>query len=127
MNTLQQIQTKLSTLLNRPKSQPNYHQAVKRAYARFSQQHPDWAASFFDDYFLTHTAAPILRCVGQGHTKETACALALAWSRQFSWHNESKQQAFIAELTPVAGTFLRYLEIELGLRTTAWRLAVQAV
>lgn len=127
MNTLQQIKIKISTVVNHPKTRPNYQQAVNRAYVRFSQQYPDWAASYFDEYFLTHTAAPILRRVGQGNSKNMAYILALTWSRQFSWRTQTKQQVLISELTPIARTFLRYLEIELGLRTTAWRLAIQAV
>ncbi|MCB0211765.1 MAG: hypothetical protein KDJ52_20670 [Anaerolineae bacterium] len=127
MNVVQHIQTKFLQAFNQPEPQTVDRRAVERAFVAFSQKHPDWAASFFDMHFLTHAGAPVLPYVGQGNSKNTAHALAIAWTRQFAWNNEQKRQTFVDELTPVAGTFLRLLEIELGLRTTAHRLAIQTV
>ena len=125
MNVVQEIQTKFLQAFSQPETRTVNRRAVERAFVAFSQKHPNWAVSFFDTHFLTHAGAPILTYGSQGNSKNTAHALAIAWTRQFSWNNEQTRQAFVDELTPVAGTFLRLLEIELGLRTTAHRLAVQ--
>ncbi len=76
-------------------------QAIPRAYAKFAQGYPEWAATHFDPYFLTHRQALLLTRAGQGLTTSTAFALAHAWSRQTTWYNEAKRPQWGPTLKPV--------------------------
>lgn len=93
-----------------------FRQAVSRAYATFARQYPEWAASYFDEYFLTHDATLLLARTGQGVASPTPHALAICWSRQITWFREETRQQLIAELTPVASDFLGWLAAELPVR-----------
>ena len=95
-----------------------FRQAVTRACTAFAQQYPEWAASHFDEYFLTHNAAPLLARMGQGVAAPKPFTLAIVWGRQMAWFKEETRQKLITELTPIAAEFLRLLETELHLQKT---------
>lgn len=127
MITIQNIRQAVQNSLARRKQQQTFHQAVIRAYATLAQKYPQWAASYFDQHFLTHTAAPLLAQVGQGAASVQGRALADVWSKQMSWYSEGTRQKLIAELTPVATIFLVLLEAELRIHESIGEWNPQAV
>ena len=91
-----------------------YHQhilrrAIFRAYAIFSRDYPEWTDYLFDEYFLTHRAAPYL----QRYPLLQPAELVQAWAEQLFWRQESLKQKHMAALMPAAASFLRLLESEL--------------
>jgi hypothetical protein len=94
------------------------NQALTHTYASFAEQYPEWVAALFDEYFLTHQAMPLLaRSVEDGERLDPA-ELAKAWSEQLTWFNEEHRQSIIADLIPVAASFLRTFEVELFAAST---------
>jgi hypothetical protein len=93
--------------------------AIARAYRQFARRHPRWAESLFDEYFLTHAAAPLLSYP----RRPTPAELARAWAAQFalppvSWPNGSPDEAVL-----VAADFLCYLDDELDRIAIGWPVA----
>jgi hypothetical protein len=119
------IKQSVQNWLERKYQHRAFRQAVTRACATIAQQHPEWAAAYFDEHFLTHDAAPLLVRIGQGVASPKPLALAIVWSRQMTWFNEETRQELIAELTPIAAEFLRLLEVELHVRETVGELIPQ--
>ena len=101
-------------------------QALTDAYAAFSEQHPDWAASLFDEHFLTHRAGPILERYQAGCASAAPRELAEAWAEQM-WLEADRRQRYVNELTPVAADFLQLLDAELPVRAEARQIAVSGV
>ncbi|MGB0384408.1 MAG: AAA-like domain-containing protein [Ardenticatenaceae bacterium] len=90
--------------------------ALGRVCRRFGEddEHKRWAASLFDEHFLQHGAAPVLaRCLMRDGAKkggkEAAAQLAAAWADQLGLLGAMREQR-IAELTPAASDFLRWLD-----------------
>jgi hypothetical protein len=40
-------------------------QAMRRAYASFASQYPEWAAAYFDKHFLSRRVVPLLSQAGR--------------------------------------------------------------
>jgi hypothetical protein len=93
--------------------------AVRRAYRRFARQRPRWAHSLFDDYFLLHGAAPVLRSIEQKGRWPTAYELALAWYAQFERPMDAEHAAQIEGAVPVAALFLSLLREEWPVKSPA--------
>ena len=106
---------KLRAMLGRDSQRLAFQAALAHAYAAFARHHPQWAASLFDEHFLTHRAAPFLaRCLTRGASLDPA-ELASAWADQMSLPAGERQRR-IAELTPACADFLGWLESELRTR-----------
>jgi hypothetical protein len=88
-------------------------QASARAYLRFARAYPRWAQSLFDDYFLTHTAAPLLRRALRPQQHPTAVELAQAWWAQLARPAADGREDQLADVIPVAAAFLAELDAEL--------------
>jgi len=88
-------------------------QAIARAYWRFARAYPRWAQSLFDDYFLTHTAAPLLRRAVRPQQHPTAVELAQAWWAQLARPAADGQEDQLADVIRVAAAFLDELDAEL--------------
>lgn len=127
MNVVTQMADFVIDYINYRRTRRVYRQALKRAYATFASQHRLWVEAFFDEYFLNQQAAGLLARTGQGNSKVTAYALAVAYSRQFTWSTPERQAQVIAQATPVARQFLRLFEAELGVRSSIGRLARRSV
>ena len=87
--------------------------AVSRAYQKFSERHPRWAASLFDEYFLRGQATPLLARYAQSAEPPTATQLAHAWFDQFGLMMSPPSKARRTEVIAVVGDFLGALEAEL--------------
>jgi hypothetical protein len=85
--------------------------ARARAFRAFAQLHPTWIASLFDEYFLDHDAAPLVRRCLHAHNRPTAAEFATAWCAQIAPRRLAP--ASFAEVTAVASDFLRLLNLEL--------------
>ena len=87
--------------------------AVSSAYHTFAQEHPFWAASLFDEYFLRGQAAPLLARYLQTESLPTPNELAKAWFDQFGplWPRAATRSD--TEVTKVASDFLQVLNAEL--------------
>jgi len=106
---------KLRAMLGRDPQRLAFKIALGRAYTAFARHYPQWAASLFDEHFLTHRAAPFLAgCLTRGASPDPA-ELAGAWAEQMSLPPEERQRR-IAELTPACTVFLGWLESELRAR-----------
>jgi len=105
----------LRAALGRDPQRLAFQVALGRAYTAFARHCPQWAASLFDEHFLTHRAAPFLACcLARGASPDPA-GLAGAWADQMSLPAEERRQR-IAELTPACTDFLCWLESELRAR-----------
>ncbi|MGB0383866.1 MAG: hypothetical protein ACPGWR_03500 [Ardenticatenaceae bacterium] len=103
------VSEKVRGWLGRDPQRLAFQVALTRTCTRFAQHHPQWAAAFFDEHFLKSRAAPLLaRCLTRAGSPD-ASELAEAWADQMSL-SDSKRQARIAELTPVASDFLHWLD-----------------
>lgn len=110
------VADKVRSWLGRDPQRLAFQVALARAYTTFARHHPQWAASFFDEHFLTHGAAPHLaRCLRRTASPDPA-EVAAAWADQLGLHRETRQER-IAELTPVASDFLHWLQAELRARS----------
>ena len=106
---------KLRAALGRDPQRLAFQVALSRAYTAFVRHYPQWAASLFDEHFLTHRAAPFLaRCLTRGAAPDPV-ELAGAWADQMSLAAAERQRR-IAELTPACADFLGWLESELRAR-----------
>jgi hypothetical protein len=103
-------------------------QASAWAYVRFARAYPRWAQSLFDDYFLRHTAAPLLRRAVRPQQHPTAVELAQAWWAQLARPAAEGQEDQLAEVIPVAAAFLAELDAELTVvRAAGARWGTQGV
>lgn len=87
--------------------------AQQRAFQHFAQRYPHWADSLFDDFFLTHGAAPLIAGYLIPSHRPTAAELAKAWAAQCPSPRSSPQPLDLTEATYVAAAFLRMLDAEL--------------
>jgi hypothetical protein len=88
--------------------------ALGRAYQGFARQHPEWAASLFDEHFIARRVEPLL-FGGLSHSSRQAPAdLARAWADQFGPSRRDGQPPPGAGAVEVAADFLARLAIELG-------------
>ncbi len=87
--------------------------AVLQAFRKFARSHPRWAASLFDEYFLTGQAAPLLTRYVQTGLLPSADELAMAWADQLGPLAPSPYSLRRTEAKLAAADFLRYLETEL--------------
>lgn len=92
-----------------------FHIALKRAYASFAGYYPQWVASLFDDYFLSHGAASLLAGYVRDGSLPQPIELALVWDEQLGPAASVVRERRIAELTPVAADFLDWLAVELAI------------
>jgi hypothetical protein len=83
-----------------------------RAFRRFARRHPQWADSLFDEYFVTHGAAPLLQRYLQPSGRPSPSELAAAWFAQCKAPGTSIQNCDTLELTRVAADFLQCFEAE---------------
>lgn len=87
--------------------------AQQRALQRFALQHPHWAESLFDDFFLTHGAALLIAGYLTPHQRPTAAELASAWAADTARPRSSTRPLDLSDVTPVAAAFLHMLDAEL--------------
>jgi hypothetical protein len=88
--------------------------AVRDTFAHFAGQYPTWTACLFDEYFLTHRAAPLLARYIRAEVRPTPFELASAWDEQFGPAAMTIRTQRIADLMPAAEYFLQQLEAELS-------------
>lgn len=86
--------------------------AQRRAFQQFARRYPHWAESLFDDFFLTHDAAPLIAGYLMPYRRPTAAELAKAWAAQCP-SPRSSPPLDLTEVTQVAAAFLRTLDAEL--------------
>jgi hypothetical protein len=88
--------------------------ALRRTYSRFAAVYPQWVACLFDKHFVTCYLTPLLepRYLQQQVLPEAA-ELAKAWDKELGLVSLEVRQRRVAELTPVAGEFIRWLDGEL--------------
>jgi len=67
----------------------------------------------FDDYFLTHTAAPLLRRALRPQQHPTGFELAQAWWAQLARPAADGREDQLADVIPVAAAFVDELDAEL--------------
>ena len=106
---------KVQAWLGRDPQRLAFQVALARAFPRFAHAYPQWIESLFDEHFLTHQAASLLARTLVRTNMLTPAELATAWADQMGL-NERQRTQFIAELTPVASNFLRWLDAELRTR-----------
>lgn len=83
-------------------------EALERAYARFAESEPEWAASLFDRHFVAHHVAPIL-LEGSSDGPETAAAdIARAWAEQWNFGSDLVDRSAKRSM-PAAKSFLEQL------------------
>jgi hypothetical protein len=87
--------------------------ALRRAYQRFADQYPEWAASLFDEHFLSQRVAPLMAGYVEQTTLPSPAELAIAWDEQLGPANPTIRQRRIAELTVAAAKFLNWFTAEL--------------
>lgn len=96
--------------------------AFRRAFSTFSRQHPSWANSLFDRYFLTHRGLSVLDQVVQG-ANPSAASLSQLYAGQF-YLSRSRRETTEKEATRVAETFLELFRCELNRRIDSLQPAV---
>ena len=91
-----------------------FQAALRRTYSQFAEAYPQWVACLFDKHFVTYYLAPLLeeRYLQQQLLPEAA-ELAKAWDKELDLASLEVRQRRIAELTPAAGDFIRWLAVEL--------------
>lgn len=99
-----------------PNAFGGHNQALKRAYTKFKNEHPDWTASLFDWHFITHRAAPILDAVSEEHPGEIAPRLVEAWVNQLKGYQGDSKRQLMTEAEPAVREFLELLQFELACR-----------
>ena len=85
--------------------------AQDRAYERFAEQHPRWAASLFDQHFLTLYVTPLLMRGLQSGDRPAPIELALAWFEQCN--ARASREPELSSVIRVAADYLRTFEDEL--------------
>jgi hypothetical protein len=110
LGLVDQVRANLST----DDKQIAFETALARAYTAFARNYPMWAASLFDEHFLTskpviELLATLLTPSGRPDPKEFARLFANHISQHYSEHRER----LIDDVTPAAADFLKWLEAEL--------------
>lgn len=90
-----------------------FQDAVTRAYTTWAPQNWEWVDYLFNEYFLTHRAAPFLVAYMKDGIQPDPVELANVWAQQLTWFDDEMKQRHIAKLVPAATDFLRCLEAEL--------------
>lgn len=94
--------------------------AVRAAYRSFSYQHPRWADSLFDEYFLTYEAGYLLSRYIQAANPPTPIDLAVIWFDQLPYGSKLRQ-CRLTDAVSIATDFLNYLEAELQNYHRPWQ------
>jgi hypothetical protein len=110
LGLVDQVRANLST----DEKQLAFETALARTYTAFARNYPMWAASLFDEHFLTskpviELLATLLTPSGRPDPKEFARLFANHISQHYSEHRER----LIDDVTPAAADFLKWLEAEL--------------
>lgn len=117
MNTVpQQLFTwalRQATWLQQRLQRAALRKAQTQAYQRFAKQHPQWANSLFDAYFLSHGAAPLIARAIDPTNRPAPYEFAVAWFEQCKAPDATARQADITDVVAAAADFLRCLEAEL--------------
>jgi hypothetical protein len=87
--------------------------AQAQAFACFAEEHPLWAESLFDQYFLSHHAASLVARALDPANRPTPFEFAEAWFTQCAAPGTTAQDADMAEVAMVALAFLRHLDAAL--------------
>jgi hypothetical protein len=101
-----------STWFKRQILRRSLNRAITRAYTSFVREYPDWVDYFFDEYFLSQRAFPLLADYMAKNAMPTPSELARVWTEQFTWFNPEMKERHMAQLMPVAADFLRRLDRE---------------
>src|SRR5712691_2755647 len=97
------IAEKIRSQLGRDPARLAFREALKYAYRSFYLQYPDLADSLFDEYFLQHSAAPILaRCLLTTNLPDPS-ELVQVWAEQLG---QPLRKANVNRLTHAAADFL---------------------
>jgi hypothetical protein len=89
-----------------------FRMCLSRAYATFAHHYPDWVETLFDEHFVQHRAAPLLKRYLRPLCPPAPIELATLWATQFS-SDSSAAKRYATELIPAAADFLGWLEAEL--------------
>ena len=87
--------------------------AQAQAFARFAEEHPRWAESLFDEYFLNHAAASLVARAIEPANRPTAFEFAEVWFAQCAAPGSNAESANLAEAALAAFAFLRHLDAAL--------------
>jgi hypothetical protein len=87
--------------------------ALEQVIPAFSQTHPEWTATLFDDQFLGQTAKPLLDKYVNEAKLPAAVELAEIWDRQLGPASDNVRSRRLAEVMPVATHFLIVLQTKL--------------
>jgi hypothetical protein len=90
-----------------------FESALNRAYGRFKERYPEYAASFFANQFPKQNTAALLNTYLQNQRLPQASELALTWEEQLGPATLASRNRRLAEMTPAAADFLGWLEMEL--------------
>jgi hypothetical protein len=88
--------------------------AALAAYEQFARQHPEWAASLFDEHFVLAQALPMLEQAAGSGRQVSPGALAAAWSYQMGCTAELRRR-HQAAATAVAAHYLALVAQALGM------------
>lgn len=103
MNILSQIQQKVSDR----RRERVVRKAIDRAMESFVRRHPRWAASLVDGFLLRGKEQALLE------NRVRPADLALAWTEQIYYRDETRRAAHVAELSPITAEFLALLGQEI--------------
>ena len=101
------------TWLHRRLQRAALRAAQAQAFAHFAHEHPLWAESLFDEYFLSHAAAPLVARAIEPANYPTAFEFAEAWFTQCAAPGTTAEGVNLAEATMAAFAFLRHLHTAL--------------
>lgn len=87
-----------------------FQRALQKAFRQLEQQHPHWAAAFFDLHFFEHQGAPILAQFLLRDGQPDPEALAHAWAASLDPTPFLTRAAHIEELLPIATHFIMTLD-----------------
>ncbi|MFO7170557.1 MAG: hypothetical protein DIU80_021220 [Chloroflexota bacterium] len=100
--------------LHRQLQQGAFRKAQRRAMQRFMRMYPRWADSLFDDFFLSHAAAPVLAGYLAAQ-RPSATALAAAWAAQCAPDAQvAARPVSLGDAAKAAASFLELLDAELA-------------
>ncbi len=100
----------LKTWLKRDPAKLAFQKALARAYAAFARQYPEYAASLFDQSFLSKEAVPEISKLLIRSQHPDPALLAHAWGISIGFDTHSE---FCKRATKPASDFLSWLEAEL--------------
>jgi hypothetical protein len=100
----------LKTWLKREPAKLAFQKALARTYAAFARQYPEYAASLFDQSFLSKEAVPEISKLLIRSQHPDPALLAQAWGRSIGFEAHSE---FCKRAIKPASDFLAWLEAEL--------------